>query len=290
MIAAIAILFAAALPQDPSAPEEERKARADLAHAAHHLDELLLRADQVRDRARAAMVLTRTTEVTASQVDRARLAKLAADLTAQLSSLEASIDAHVPNIRALRAAINAEIPPPAEGSIPWFRERMDAARKLATHEETMAALRAIESELQVERVKAKPGAAALLGHVRYLLAEALRGIATQAQTRNRLSEAVDRMRDAAKKLEQVLLAPDSADTGEASSLHAAALRRRVEIEASIYLGYRAMNQSSHDATARRHRKNAEDAFEQLKKVHGDATLSDGQRVVDAVRASVQSMR
>lgn len=290
MLSTLALLFVCALPQAPTQAADEAKARTDLAHAAQHLDELLRHADAVKDRAKAALDLARSSEAVATQADRARLAKLAADLGVQLASLHTTIETHAEAIRALRVAITPELPPAAEGTVPWFRDRMQEARKLPNHKDTKVALKALESRL--DGVKGKPGAESLLGHVRYLLAEAIRAEAMQAQAKNRDQDAVLLLRDASKKLEEVLACPDATDTGEGSSLHATALGRRVEIEATLHATFDALakRQASDASTAKRHGANAMDAFERLNKVFPEATLPDGQRVVDAARATVERLR
>lgn len=286
MIAAFTILFVAAFPQNPVVAAAEAKARTDLAHAAKHIDDVLLHSQTVRDRAKAALELVRATEATAQQIDRARLAKLAADLAQQLTSLDATIQTHQESIRTLRLAIDIEIPPAEEGSMPWFRERMVAATKLPKYEQSAATLRTLETELQAPANKAKPGADALLGHLRYLLAEAIRGEADIARSKSSDTKAVGLLRDAIKKFEDVLRCADTADSGEGTSLHAAALRRRVEIEARLYIAFREVA----PPTAKRHREAAEAAFVQLNKGYPDALLPSGERFVDVVRAAVDQMR
>lgn len=292
MLHAVTFLFAMALPQAPTNAAEEAKARTELGHAVQLLDELLLHANQARDRAKAALELARSSEATANQVDRARLARLAADLGTQLASLQAALETHTEAIKTLRVRIDAEIPPSAVGSVPWFRERMQSARKLPKYSDTMQALRALESELKADGTKSKPGAPALLGHVRYLLADAMRAEAMQAQGKNRDQEAVGLLRDASKKFDEVLGCPDSADTGEGSSLHAAALLRRIEIEAKLYSAFDALvqRQASDPSTAKRHLDNVKDALARLNKVFPDETSPDGQRVVDLARAAVERIR
>jgi hypothetical protein len=289
MIRDLLLSFVSLLPQSPTGAADEAKARADLAEAARHVDDLLLHAGRARDRARTALELARATEATANQVDRARLAKLAGDLGAQLASLDVTIDTHTQAITALRTAITAELPPPAAGSAAWYRDRMRAARKLPSFDETVKVLRAIELEL-VAAAKGKQELAALLGHVRYLLGDAIRETGLDARSTDDRARTVMLLRDASKKFDEVLGSPDAGDTGEGSSLHAAALRRRVEIEGALYLACRTMQQTSAAEAARTHRQNAERAFEKLRRNFAEATLPSGERVLDATRASVDRMR
>ena len=94
-------------------------------------------------------------------------------------------------------------------------------------------------------------------------------------------KAVDLLRQACSKFEAVLSSPDASDTGEGTSLHAAALQSRAVIEARLYVAFLAVTVE----TAKRHRDNAQSVFEHLKKAHGDARLPGGERVVDATRAA-----
>jgi hypothetical protein len=293
MMTVALVLLASAMPQDPAVAAAEARARTELGHAAQHVDALLLHAGQLRDRAKAAVELARASEATASQVDRTRLAKLAGDLAQQLASLDAAVETHTAAIQALRGAIAVELPPPTAGTAPWFRDRIKAARKLPDFDQTVKAMRAIEADVVAEIAKGRSELGALSGHVRYVLAEAIRETALQARSVSHDARTVSLMRDASKKFDEVLGAPDAGDTGEGSSLHAVALRRRVEIEASLFLAFRALQQqqrSRDSTTANRHRDNANRAFDTLTKVHGDATLPSGQRVVDATMASVDRIR
>jgi hypothetical protein len=282
-----ALLFAAlvAPQQDPaSAAVAEAKARADLGHAVQHIDEVLRLATETRDRARMAQALATTTHATATQVDRARLAKLAGDLAAQLAALEQTLAAHTDTLRAMRGDLVAEAPPPAAGGVTAFREAMLAARKLPTADAAAAKLRELEQSLLGSEVRNKPGAAAALGHARYLLADALR---EGAQAR-----ALGLFQDASKKLDEVLAGEDPSDTGEGTSLHAAALRRKVEIHGKLFLAYQAKMRAEPGlaAKAREHGDKAESAFKRLGNQFGEAMLPSGERVVDAARASIERMR
>jgi hypothetical protein len=255
----------------------------DLLDATKHIDDAMLHSQAVRDSVRAALALVRATEATAQQVDRARLAKVASDLALHLTVLDQDVETHMEAIRTLRVAINVELPPPAEGTVRWYRDRMQAATKLPTQEATIKELRAIETKLQAPATKAQQGADTLLGHTRYLLAAAMRGEAEKhTGSGKRAANAVDWLRNASEKFEQVLSSPDASDTGEGTSLHAAALGSRAVIEARLYQAFLTVTPE----TAKRHRANAERAFEHLKKAHADARLPNGERVVDATRAAV----
>ncbi|HEX6813037.1 MAG TPA: hypothetical protein VF384_15540 [Planctomycetota bacterium] len=291
MICAISLLLAVALPQAPTKGADETKARAALGQAAQQVDELLLHAERVRERARSALDLARSGEAAAKQAGREKLASLAADLGTQLESLKDSIEAHSAAIRALRADVTPEIPPPAEGSVASLRDRMHLARKLPKLADALGALRAVERELQADDARTKPGADALLGHVRYSIAAAIQSEAMQAQSKQRSDEAVLLLRDASKKLDEVLKGADSSDTGEGSSLRAVALGRRVEVETRLYITYDeiAKRKPGDAFIAKRHRENAETAWSLLKSAYADATLPGGQRVVEATEDTVKRL-
>jgi len=287
---AAALLVLAQTPQAPVAAET--KARADLAHAAQHVDRVPQLAGELRDRAKAAQALAEATAKTATELDRARLASLASDLGAQLATLQQTLTAQSEAIRTARLGIDAELPNAAEGTVPWFRERALATGKLPTHKDAITELRKIERDVLADAVKKQPGGAGVASHVRYLLAEALREDAeTQARDRD-TDNAILRFADAWKKFDEVLRAADVSDTGAASSLHALALRRQVEIDARLYLTYQPLVQQKPDlaSKANHHRKRAEDAFDRLQRAHGSATMPNGELVGDAARAAVDRLR
>ena len=163
---------------------------------------------------------------------------------------------------------------------------MNAATKLPTNEATIKELRAIERELQAPATNLQPGADILLGRARYLLAAAMRDAAQKyTSSRKDAAKAVDLLRQACSKFEAVLSSPDASDTGEGTSLHAAALQSRAVIEAQLYVAFLAVTVE----TAKRHRDNAQSVFEHLKKAHGDARLPGGERVVDVTRAAIDGV-
>ncbi len=288
--AAAALLVLMPVPQDPAAAEA--KARADLAHAVQHVDALLRLTAEAQDRAKAAGALADATAQSATQLDRARLAKLASDLGAQLAALQQTLATQSEAIRAARIGIDAELPAAAEGTVPWFADRLRETQKFDTHKKASDALRRLEREVQADAVRKQPGAEALLGHTRYLLAESLRQEADGLARDNATANALVLFDAASKKLDEVLKGADAADTGECSSLHALALRRQVEIEAKLYWTYQPLVPQKPDlaSKANHHRRRALAALESLERVHGRATMPSGELVVDAARAAVERLR
>lgn len=275
--------------QDPVAAEV--KARADLLHAVQHVDELLLLASKMQDHARQAQQLASTTAQTATTIDRARLARVAGDLAEQLAALRHALARHSEAIGGMRVAFTAELPERKEGTVPWFREQLLATSRLPTHREAITALRKLERDVQADAVKAQPGADGLLSHARIRLVEAMRSEANRL-ARSDVAAAVGLLGDSLKKLDEVLGGADAADSGEASSLHALALGRKVEIHSQLYVSYDALarQKPAEAAKAEKHRKGANDAFERLQRAHGDATLPNGQRIVDAAFAAIGRLR
>jgi len=293
LLAAVLALFVFALPQDPvrRAAEEEEQARSELRQAAQDIDALLLHAKKASDQAVQALARTKVSEQKATQADRARLAKLAADLTAELDALQQQLTTRSQALRELRLKIDSEVLH-EKGSVPWFKDQVQAARKLATPADTRKELRRIEEELAGKEAGAKPGAKALLGLVRFHLAEAIREDADAALEKKRQQEAVSLLRDASKKLGEVLAGPDAADTGVGSSLLAATLHRKVVIETRLFVAFDnlARQQASDRSTANGHRDNAAEAFRRLERSHAEATAPDGQRFVDLARAESQRLQ
>ncbi len=78
---------------------------------------------------------------------------------------------------------------------------------------------------------------------------------------------------------------------EASSLHAAALRRIVQIQCSLRAGYKQLtarqpSDAAHRTKVNRYQAAAVDAFEKLQRLHQHATLPDGRSMVEVTRGEM----
>ena len=132
--------------------------------------------------------------------------------------------------------------------------------------------------------------------LRYVFADLLREMASEmlrsSKSDPRKVEPI--LVRAVAKYQTVLLATDSADEQEGTSLHAAALRRIVQVETSLYDWYERLAQEqprseSNRAKASKHRKEAEDAFERLKLAHPEARLPNGIMFVDQARQDAEKL-
>jgi hypothetical protein len=168
-------------------------------------------------------------------------------------------------------------------------QRILATPKLPSLGDVEAALVAIEAEQLTDKWKKNPAAEPLLGLTRYRLADTLRQESTVEIGQKNNSRAAEKlMLRACTKFNDVLSTVDSPNSGEGSSLHAVALRRVVQIQATLYDGYRQMlaQQPSSQAfadSARKYREASTQAFEKLRRLHPDATMPDGSSVVEVAR-------
>lgn len=272
------------------AQQRDAEAQAQLAKAVQHLDVLL---DQVRiaqDSVRIALEQARQAEIKAKAADLERATRITAELLVQLDGLSAAINTHFDRLRELRAKAADEVPPSMVDDLAPLRERIMATAGAQTLAEAEAALAGMEKDLSADDMRNKPGIDELLGLARYRLADTLRLEATAAaRVKSNDKEAERLLQRAVRKYTDVLTTPDSSVPEEGSSLHAAALRRVVQIEAVIYDGYKQLStrypqNRGYSDNARTHRKAAEEAFGKLQRLHPDATLPDGTRAVDAARA------
>lgn len=272
------------------AQQRDAEAQAQLAKAVQHLDQVL---DQVRiaqDRVRIALEQARQAEVKAKAADLERATRITAEILAQLDGLSAAISAHFDRLRELRSKAADEVPPSMVDTLAPLRARIMATARAQSLAEAEATLQDFEKELAADDMRNEPGIDELLGLVRYRLADTLRqeaAAATRAKANDKQAERL--LVRATRKYAEVLATPDSSVPEEGSSIHAAALRRVVQIEAVLYDGYKQLStrypqNRGYADTARSHRQAAEEAFGKLQRLHPDATLADGSRAVDAARA------
>jgi hypothetical protein len=282
----------------PQAPDNNKdaqaQAHAEIARLVHDLDVLLEKAQAAQASVTAALAQAQRTEAQTPAAEQDRAAKITAELRLTLDTLSSAITSHVKKIRELRDKAAAGIPSEQLDPQASFRPRILATTKLPSLSAEEEALLAIETELQTDKWRRCPGTAEVLAFARYRLADTLRQRASAEIEKNNSREGERLLLRATKRLADVLNAPDAANTGEGSSLHAAALRRIVEIETVLYDGYRRLavqqpEARSHAENARAHREAGVQAFDKLKRVYPDATLPDGSRAVDAARADANRL-
>lgn len=292
--AALPLLLSLLPAQAPPAAKPD--ARAEIARFVQRLDALLLQADVTNEHARATSGIARTVETQARDGGLEQAAKAVADAQQQLDQLANLITERTVALRALRSKIAAEAPAFVD-PVGQLADKVATVVRMHSLTDAEAALVQIEKSLLEEPMAKLQGAGTLLGVTRYRLAETLRHRSSSVELRAKVGgerEAEKLLRRASAKLGEVLTCPDAADTGEGSSLHAAALRRIVQIEATLYDAYKRLSEAQPTArtyaqSAKKHRDAAEAAFEKLGRLHPTATLPDGTPFVAAARTDVERL-
>lgn len=297
--AAVLACTALAAPQTPgnASPAEVQatKARIEVAGLVNTMDALLEQVHAVQLAADAAMRRTDAVDLETRRANLETVAKVTNDLREQLGELGAALEQRAAVLRELRHTLAREVPPDLPDALAPLREHIADAAKLPSLADAEDALVQIESDLQEDAVKDSPGASQLLGLARYRLADTLRQRAVlKAKTKGGDREAEKILNRASRKFAEVTSTPDCTTTAEGDSLHAAALRRIVQIESSLYGGYRRLSaqnpkSNSYAKAAREHRQTAEEAFEKLQRIYPNATLATGRRAVDEARDDAREL-
>lgn len=295
-----ALLAGTGLAQVPATPAEEQQllARKQLAQAVHALEVSLERLES----AHAGLLDSlREAEAAAQELERAgRTAEvgLVALLRSQLNELVSVLAAQRGELQKLRDKLGEHLPRTADFEVGPIREQILAALRKPDLADARRELELLEKRLDAIVAEANNQAAdQLLGLARHKLAEVLY---RQGAALNRSSNSADQRRAidaftaAGGKFAQVLESADDPTTEEGSSLHASALFWRIRIEGIQYAYnrelYRRSPSSSLKSRYEGHRKRAEVAYEQLSRVHPEATSAreQGRRFVDLARDEVRA--
>lgn len=284
---AVVLVTTLATAQNPAADTPPTPAQVELAEAVRALDAALEQVAAARAHADRAVQRAQLAEAHARQHGQEPITVAAAGLQEQVVGFRAAVDGHVEVLRDLRARAIAELSAEQLGPLVPLRDKVLAAHRLPTLEDAEAELCRVHDQLAAEGVREQPGAARLRSFVSYCLGDILRQRAAfEIQRRADDKEAAKLLRRASQTFAEVLAGPDSADSGEGSSLHAAALRRIVQVEGALYVGHRQLRGQANSKAARQHREAAQQAFERLGRVHADAVLPDGTSFVTAARDDI----
>jgi len=238
----------------------------------------------------AARDLAKSAESQGKAVEAERLVVLASELQARIGSCMSDVQSGIDALDHIKREVAAEIPQALIASkIDAFRNRIVECEKSET---LQTAERKIQ-EIEVELKDAGPvGGEWLLGFARYRHGEIMRQrAALAARDRNALgnNESIKQLKSAVRVFESVLDTPDEASSGEGSSLHAVALLRVVQINASLFDAYNRTNNRTNRKEAQPFRTKAEESLNLLKRRHADARLETGEGVVDLAEAKVRDL-
>jgi predicted ribosome quality control (RQC) complex YloA/Tae2 family protein len=286
-----------AAPTDKTSPAEKQAAdaRIEMARLVHDLDVLLEQTNSIQRTAETALRRAETTDAMLQSANLDVVARITGELREELKQMVEGVQQRALALRELRDRAAREVPAELPDALAPLLEHVAAAAKLPSLEQSEDALEKIEKELLGETLKGSPAAEQLLGFVRYRLADTIRQLANQkASAKGGDTEAEKMLNRARLKFEQVLATADNTTSAEGSSLHAVALRRVLQIEATMYVGYKRLStqrpaSSALRKAAEKHRQLANDVYEQLKRIHPKATLPSGERIVDAAFLDAQQL-
>jgi len=264
--------------------------RAELARAAKRVDDAMEQMRALLQTLEAARDLAKSAESQGKAVEAERLVVLASELQARIGSCMSDVQSGIDALDHIKREVAAEIPQALIASkIDAFRNRIVECEKSET---LQTAERKIQ-EIEVELKDAGPvGGEWLLGFARYRHGEIMRQrAALAARDRNALgnNESIKQLKSAVRVFESVLDTPDEASSGEGSSLHAVALLRVVQINASLFDAYNRTNNRTNRKEAQPFRTKAEESLNLLKRRHADARLETGEGVVDLAEAKVRDL-
>lgn len=295
MLVAVACTALRAQVDPPTQADARAAARVEIAKSVRELDALLERITAVQDGARRTIDAVKQAEPQAKAADLQGVLMLGVDLQTTLAALGVQLEQQAQTLRALRQKLALEAPVDAIDPMAPVRDRLTAAMREPSLADAQKAVEAIEKELRGDAMKDRPGIGRMLGLARYLVADVLRQRAVVEIKKGKDKDAERMMLRASEKYAEVLSGEDSADSGEGTSLHAAALRRIVQVESSFHEGYKQLaakqpNVSAHAERVRKHRDAVLDALERLGRLHASALLPDGRGVAEVARSEARGLQ
>lgn len=277
----------------PTGTQSKPRPRYELARALQTLGDAL---EQIRGASETLGEARRQAEAAEDQGKAAEVesvVRMAAELQRQIDELQRGLRQQLGPIDALRARAAAEAPasllaPQLAPEVEVIRARIAAACALPKHLDAEQALDQIEAGLAAKQAPRLAGGESLLALTRYRLGEVLRqhgALLVRKRTASDDIESIRLLKRARSVFDRVLEAPDGAEDDVATSLHAAALLRVVQIEASLFDAYGAAK----NREARLHRAAAETALDRLKRGYPGARLASGDSVAEQAEAKVRQL-
>jgi hypothetical protein len=135
----------------------------------------------------------------------------------------------------------------------------------------------------------------LRGLIQYELGESYRNESIETIGQGTVHAAEKALNLAYEKYDAVLKHPDWEESGHGTSLHACALRRCVQVQASIWGGYNALSSKQPNVEAHKDRrkkaaKAGNAAYKRLQEQHPNAALADGQSALGAAEKDFRELR
>ncbi|MEY2714780.1 MAG: hypothetical protein RIT24_1123 [Planctomycetota bacterium] len=297
MRSSILALWAFALPllaQSPaasSAEDSKPRPRLELAKALRELDQAVELLRQASQRLQDAEVHAAESETQSKAVEIEEIRKIATEARERASALKSMCDEAQARLGDLIRKGKEEAPDDLLVVEDPVLEAIRKTTSIAEPKQARAELEKIDEELR-KRPSEDRRAQQLRGLVQYELGEAYRREGSETIKQGTMHAAEKSLILAHDRYEAVLKHPDWDESGHGSSLHACALRRCVQVQASIWGGYDTLstkqpNVKAHEERKKKAAKAGNEAHRRLKKDHANAVLEGGQ---SALAAAEQDFR
>lgn len=291
VVAALAVLFWShfAFAQELPPAADKPRPRLELARALKNLQQATVLLQQAKDLAQAALQDADAANAHGKELEIEAVVRFAAEARQEAEALALLVDQRAERLRDLCARAAEEAPASLLPENDTLRARILAAAALPEFKAAGSALAKIEKEMTGAEAGASPATDPRLALVRYKLADLWRKEASAIlrSPRPETRRAEQKLVQAIAKYREVLAAVDGADLEEGSSLHAAALRRVVQINASLYAGYRELGNARQKADP--FAVDGHEAFELLKRAYPQEALPNGTTFVEVARSDAEAM-
>lgn len=290
---AFVIPLVAQSPASPEADNAKPRPRLELAKALRELDQALELLRQASQRLQDAEVHAAESETQSKAVEIEEVRKIATEARERASALKSTCDEAQARLGDLIRKGKEEAPDELLAANDAALEAVHKAKSPSDPKLARAELEKVEEELR-KRPSDDRRAQQLRGLVQYELGETYRREGIETIKQGTMHAAEKSLMLAHDKYEAVLKHPDWDESGHGTSLHACALRRCVQVQASIWGGYDALstkqpNVKAHEDRKKKAAKAGNAAHKRLKEQHPNAVLSDGQSALGAAEQDFREL-
>lgn len=295
----ILALWACVIPlvaQSPASPEAEDakpRPRLELAKALRELDQALELLRQASQRLQDAEVHAAESEAQSKAVEIEEVRKIATEARERASALKSTCDEAQARLGDLIRKGKEEAPDELLAAKDAALEAIQKTTSIAEPKQARAELEKLDEELRKQPSDDRR-AQQLRGLVQYELGESYRREGIETIKQGAMHAAEKSLILACDKYEAVLKHLDWDESGHGTSLHACALRRCVQVQASIWGGYDALstkqpNVKAHEERKKKAARAGNAAHKRLKEQHPNAVLADGQSALGAAEQDFREL-
>jgi hypothetical protein len=300
MRSTILVLLVLAFPllsQSPVAPPSEDakpRPRLALAKALREFDQALELLRQASQRLQDAESHAAESEAQSKAIEIEEVRKLATEARERANELQSSCNDAQARLGDLIRKGREEAPDELLAAADPTLEAIQKSRGLSDPKLARAELEKLDKDLR-KRPAEDRRAQQLRGLIQYELGESYRNESIETIEQGTVHAAEKSLNLAHSRYEAVLKHPDWDESGHGTSLHACALRRCVQVQASIWGGYNALsakepNVKSHGQKKAMAAKAGNDAHKRLQQEYPNAILVDGKSALRAAEEDFHKLR